>query len=519
MTAIPHAANGNGPANGPMGGQGWTPRLVWSTVFLAMVLEALALGASMVAIGLPSILKEFPTTQGGWLTTVYFLAGAVCAPLLGTAADLYGKRRVLLLTMLVSGAGAVVCALAPSFAVMVVGRTLQGPILATLSLIPSLIRDVYPPRQAAFAASITITGMGALSLFSPLLIGWLIEAVGFRGMFWFDAVWTFALCAAIRLTTPESTLRRTARPDVVGATLLAAGVLGVLLYVSWGNSWGWGAGTGVTLLVAGLVLLALFFWRARRTPEPIVNLSLFRRKQLLYVSVAGATAYAVSASVFQIIPMMAMTPRVAGQTYGLGLTTLGYASLETPKALATVACGLLVGFLAARGRNPRLFMTLGLGAWAIGTTLLAFRNDTFGELVVCALIVGVGGGLTTASVPGLVMRATPVGDQGSTAGTVQLTQTGFSAVLPVVMFAVLAPYATLMPGGGVVYAEEGFREWLLISTALAVGVLLIVVTLLRERRDEAVEEFTVDTRVPATVSAGDEAMTTTPTPPVGTPKT
>ncbi|KPI05298.1 major facilitator superfamily MFS_1 [Actinobacteria bacterium OK074] len=508
MTATPHAANGSGPA----AGRGWTARLIWSTVFLAMVLEALGLGASMVAIGLPSILKEFPTTQGGWLTTVYFLAGAVCAPLLGKAADLYGKRRVLLVTMFVSGIGAVVCALAPSFAVMVVGRTLQGPILATISLIPSLIRDVYPPRQAAFAASITITGMGALSLFSPLLIGWLIEAVGFRGMFWFDAVWTFGLCAAIGLTTPESTLRRTARPDVLGAALLAAGVLGVLLYVSWSNSWGWGAARGLALLAGGAVLLALFFWRTRRTPEPIVNLSLFRRKQLLYVSVAGATAYAISASVFQVIPMLAMTPRVAGHTYGLGLSTLGYASIETPKALATVACGMLVGLLAARGRNPRVFMTLGLLAWAVGTTLLAYRNGSFGDLLVCSLIVGVGGGLTTAAVPGLVMRATPVGDQGSTAGTVQLTQTGFSAVLPVVMFAVLAPYATLMPGGGVVYAEEGFRDWLLISTALALGVLLVVVSLLRESPDRAVEEFTVDEPTPAADGAVTAARAGTPKP-------
>lgn len=499
MMELPHAVNG----------QGWTARLVWSTIFLAMVLEALALGATMIAIGLPSILKEFPTTQGGWLTTVYFLAGAVCAPLLGKAADLYGKRRVLLATMLVSGVGAVVCALASSFAVMVVGRTLQGPILATLSLIPSLIRDVYPPRQAAFAASITITGMGAFSLFSPFLIGWLIANAGFRGMFWFDAVWTFGLCVAIRLLTPESTLRRRARPDVIGGALLTAGVLAVLLYVSMSGTWGWGSATGVTFLLSGAVLLTLFFWRTRQAPEPIVNLSLFRRKPLLFVAIGGATAYAISASAFQVIPMLAMTPREAGVTYGLGLTTVQYASIETPKALATVLSGLLLGFLVARGRNPRLFLTLGLVAWAIGTTLLAFRNDTFSDLIIGALIIGVGGGLTTASVPGLVMRATPAGDQGSTAGTVQLCQTGFSAVLPVVMFTVLAQYATLTPGGGVIYAEQGFRTWLLISTGLAVVVLLIGVTVLRERRGETVAEFTVDER----------PLETVPAPPVGTSNT
>lgn len=508
MMELPHSMNGSGPA----ADRGWTARLVLSTIFLAMVLEALALGAVMVSMGLPSILGEFPTTQGGWLTTVYFLVGAVCAPLLGKAADLYGKRRVLLVAMLVSGVGALVCALAPSFAVLVAGRALQGPILATISLIPSFIRDVYPPRQAAFAASITITGMGAFSLISPQLIGWLIETGGFRGMFWFDMVWTFALCVAIRLTMPESTLRRKVRPDVLGGALLAAGVLAVLLYVSMGGTWGWVS--AIPLPLGGAVLLALFFLHTRRTPEPIVNLSLFRRKTLVFVAIAGATAYGVSAATFQIVPLIAMTPRELGITYGLGFSTLEYSSLESPKALATVLAGLVLGFLVARGRNPRLFLILGLVAWAIGMALLAFRNDTFTDLLLGALIVGVANGLANASVPGLVMRATPPGDQGSTAGTVQLCQTGFSAVLPTVMFAVLASYATFTPGGGVVYAEQGFRTWLLISTALVVVVLLIGVTLLRERRGEAVEEFTVDARQPAAVSAGDG----TTSPPVDAPK-
>ena len=499
MVEPPHAVNGSG--------RGWTPRLVVSTLFMALVLEALGLGATMIAIGLPSILQEFPTTQGGWLTTVYFLAGAVCAPLLGKAADLYGKRRILMITMLVSGAGALLCAIAPSFPVMVVGRTLQGVILATLSLVPSLIRDVYPPRQAVLASTIVITGMGAFSLAAPLLIGWLIATGGFRGLFWFDAAWTIGLGVAIRFSSPESPLRSNARPDVLGGALLAGGVLAVLLYVSMGRTWGWLSVTGLLLLLGGAVLLTFFVRHARRAPEPIVRLELFRRKPLQFVAIAGATGYAISASTFQLIPMLAMTPREAGGTYGLGLTTVQYATIETPKALASVAAGLLLGFLVARGRHPRLFLTMGLVGWAIGTALLALRNDTFGDLILGAIVVGVGGGFTVAAVPNLVMRATPAGDQGSTAGTVQLCQTGFASVLPVVMFAVLAPYATVFPEGGVVYAEQGFRTWLLISTALAVLVVVAGLTVLRERRGEEVAEFTVDGPPVAA-----------PVPPVETPK-
>lgn len=503
MREPPHSVNGSDARD-----QGWTARLILSTLFMALVLEALGLSATMIAIALPDVLKEFPTTQGGWLTTVYFLVGAIAAPLLGKAADLYGKRRILIIAIFISGLGALICALAPNFGVLIVGRTLQGVILATLSLIPSLIRDIYPPKQAALGASIVVTGMGAFSVAAPFLIGYLIDHVGFRGLFGFDAGYSLLLCLAIRLTTAESRLRKQARPDVLGGLLLAGGVVSLLLYVSMGHSWGWTSGVGFGLIVACLVLLALFFRRAASASEPIVKLSLFRRRQLVYVAFCGAIAYAVSACTFQVIPLLALTPRAAGQTYGLGLSTTRYAEIGTPQAIASVLCGLLVGYLVSRGRNPRLYFTLGLVAWTIGMPLLAFWNDSLAQVVIGAMVVGAGGGLTVAAVPNLVMRATPAGDQGSTAGAVQLCQTGLSSILPVIMFTVFAHHATVT-SGGVLYHESGFRIWMVIAAALALVTAIIGATLLRERDGETVEEFTIHGRIPATatVAAGEGGAT------------
>jgi MFS family permease len=511
MMEPPQALNGS--AGGSTTAGRWTARLVLSTLFMALVLEALGLGATMMAIGLPSVLQEFPTTQGGWLTTSYFLAGAVCAPLLGKAADLYGKRKVLLVTLVISGIGALVCALAPSFAILIVGRTLQGVILATISLVPSLIRDVFPPRQAVLASSIVITGMGAFSLFAPLLIGWLLAIGGFRGLFWFDTVWTFVIAVGILLTTNESTLRRASRPDVVGGVLLALGVVPLLLYVSLGRTVGWVSVIGAVLIVASIVFLVLFFRHAKRAPDPIVKLELFRRKPLLFVAIGGAIAYAVSASAFQVVPMLAMTPREAGVTYGLGLSTVQYAAVETPKALASVVAGLLLGFLVARGRKARTFMLFGLACWVVGPLLLGWFNDSYGSLLIGAMVIGLGGGFTVAAVPTLVMRATPAGDQGSTAGTVQLCQTGLSSILPVVMFAVLAPHAQVFPTG-VVYSETGFRTWFVISAALAALMLVLALTWLRERKGDSPVEFSIEEPVPAGVGAGGAAASATPAPEV-----
>lgn len=491
MTDLPDAGTVGGPA-----GRGWTPRLILSTLFMALVLEALGLGATMISIGLPSILKTFPTTQVGWLTTAYFLTGAVAAPLAGKAADVFGKRRVLLAIMLVSGTGAVLCAVAPTFGVMVAGRALQGPILATLSLIPSLIRDVYPRRTVMFASSVAIGGMGLFAVATPLLVGWLIDAVGFRGMFWFDAGCTFALCLGIRLTTAESTLRRVTRVDILGGLLLALGVGGLLLFVSMGSGWGWTSASELVLVTGGALLLALALLRARRTADPIVNLSLFRRKPLLLVASGAAVAYGVQITVAQILPLYAMTPRAAAGTYGLGYSTFRYASIAIPQALAAVLVGVVLGLLITRGRHPQFFLMLGLAVSPFATVALAYLNTSYTELAIGAIVFGLSSGLVNSSVPSLVMRATPAGDQGATAGAAQLCQTGFSSVTPVVMFAIFAPYAKVFPGGGVVYGLTGFRIWLWIATGLAIAMFLVAATVLRERRGQAIQEFTVEQEPP-----------------------
>src|ERR1700751_156544 len=116
---------------------------------------------------------------------------------------------------------------------------------------------------------------------------------------------------------------------------------------------------------------------------------------------------------------------------------------------------------------------LGLAVSPIATVLLAYLNTTSLALAFGAVVFGISGGLVNSAVPSLVMRATPAGDQGSTAGAAQLCQTGFSSITPVIMFAIFAPYAKVFPGGGVVYGMQGFRIWLGVATALAIVMLAV----------------------------------------------
>jgi len=458
--------------------------MVLTTLLLALTLEAVAIGSTMISIALPTILQEFPTDQGGWLASAYFLAGAVAAPLIGKCGDLYGKKRMLLTAMMISGAGTVICVLAPTFGLLILGRTLQGVILATLSLTYSLIRDIFPPRPAAFAASITITGMGFFGIVTPILIGWLIAQFGWRGMFMFDVVWTFGMLLLVALFVPESPLRKKARPDVFGAFLLAFGVAGMLIYVSLGRSYGWVSVLALSFLIGGVILFAAALIRARRVEEPIINVSLFTRRAVLFAAVLGGVGYAMAATVFQLIPLLALTTRADGVDYGLGMTTIEYAQVETPRALMSAIAGFVLGWLVARGRSPRMFMGIGMVLWACAAILLVTMNDTQVLLTIGALVAGLATGLVNSSLPNVVIQASPAGEQASVAGTVQLVQTGLGAIAPVIMFTLMAPYIGRSSTGGIVYGIEGFQIWLYGSAGLIAILVVLACTVLRARPGE-----------------------------------
>jgi MFS family permease len=442
------------------------------------VCEAVALGYSMISLGLPAIIGHFRTTQGGWLLTSYLLAGAVGAAILGKAADLFGKRRVLMFTLAVSAVGAVLCAVAPTFWLMVVGRALQGVVIACLPLAYSLIRDVFPSRLVPFAVSVSTTGVGFLSVLTPVLVGWLLVSFGFRGMFWFDAICTLLFLFAIRASTPESPLRRDSRVDVLGALLLGGGLAAVLLVISMGGTWGWTSAPSLLFGVAGVVVLGLYAGQSRRSREPVIDLRLFRSRGLL-LALTAASLVGISVITSIVVPLLAMTPPEAGGTYGLGISALQYAFIETPRGLAGVVAGMVVGVVVSRFGKLRLVTVTGAGLWIVACLFLAFRNDTFAELVVASVLIGLAYGFTFAGAPNLVIAAAPAADQGSAAGAVQVCQTAIGSVFPIVLFAVLAGYAVPGPGGAVVYLETGFRIGLFVGAGVAAVALLLALTVLR----------------------------------------
>ncbi|MFF4806452.1 MFS transporter [Streptomyces sp. NPDC001351] len=472
-TPVPAAA-------GSIRSAGWTPRLVLSLISLVCLVESAAFANIATNTALPQIIGHFNTTQGGWLVTVSSLAGAASSPLFGKLADLHGKRRMILISLVVAGLGEILAAAAPAYWVMIVGHVLLGALTALLFLCYSLIRDVYPKQLVPFAASVSVTGMGLLLVGAPFLIGALIDNFGFRSIYVFNLAWLVVMGAVLVLTTPETSVRRPARMDVLGVLLLAGGVTLILLPVSKGADWGWGSARVIGLLIGGAVVLAVYALVSLRTQEPVLNLRVLSRRTVLFGVLGGGMGNSLALVLTTLLALLAMTPRKLGGTYGLGFSATHYALVTMPFTLASVVAGVAVGVLVRRV-GPRLLMYLGLGLITVGYLVLMSAHDTLGKMLVACVIAGLGCGSAIASSPNLVIAGTSASEQGAMSSAGGLSSGLIGAVMTTTVFAIMTPTAKSPAPGVLIYGDSGISTALLAVAGVAFVTLLIGVLFLRPR--------------------------------------
>ncbi|MET8875097.1 MFS transporter [Nocardia sp. NPDC004278] len=467
---------------------GWNWRAVCSLAALVAVVETLALSYPLVPMAEPAITAHFDTTQAGWVMTSFLLVGAATAPLLGKLADLHGKRRILLSCLALSAAGALMSALAPSFAMLLAGRCLFGLLVPCLFLSYSLVRDVFPPRTIALAVSIVTSAVGLAAIPAPYLTERLLDDHGYRTVFGFFFLVTALAAVAVAVTTRESTVRLPVRVGVRGAALLGLGLVIVLVGVSQGPAWGWVTPSTLACLGAGVALIVAWLATAARTGDAMIDIRLWRRRPVLLTVLAAGCVYAATGLYAMVLPMLIRTPAMLGLGYGFGVTPKGVAEYLVPIGLLSVVGGIAVGVLAGRRLiRPGLLLALGMLSTALGSVLTAYSHDSKDLLLLFAGLVGLGAGLAYAATPNLLIAAVPPGVQASTAALVSVCQIVIPAIAPIIAFSImngshvaqLPPMITRMLNGAVVYTEGGLKIGFLIAAAIALAGLLFALLLPR----------------------------------------
>ena len=456
----------------------WNRRLVGQVAILILVNAMVDTVVTAPLLVLPEMLDHFGTDQSAWIDASSLLAGAMWAPLLGKGADLHGKRRVLVMTLITAFAGALVCLVAPSLWVFIIGRLLQGAAVGAVFLTVALIRDLCAPEMAMVVTGIVTSGSALLSIAMPALFEITAAEFGWRSVFVASAVFAAAAAALVRGLLPASAVRTAGRLDFAGALLLGGGLAAVLSYVSLGSEFGWFAPGPLALLVGGAAALARWFLVASRVPEPVIEIRNLGRPLVLtfLVVVFGTGAYQSMLTLFGLIAKVS-----PDQGLGYGIAAPGALGLLYGlPAIGIVLGGTLAGVLGTRV-GPAAALAGGVALGTVGTVGMFFGDSHLLVAVVCSFLLSLTAGTLVTSGFNMAGTLAPSERQGVVSSLVMVMIATGAVVLKFVGSSVLKSTHAVVDGE-TVNSAAGVHGYIAMATGAFVAAAVVAVVLLRTHR-------------------------------------
>lgn len=475
--------------------RGAKPGLIVCVLATTGIVVSLAQTLVVPIIGsLPQIFDTDASTAS-WIITVTLLAGAVSTPVLGRLADMYGKRRMVLLALVPFILGSVICALAPDVTTMIVGRGMQGLATGIVPLGISLLHDVLPKDKVGSAIALMSSSMGiggALGLPAAAAVA---EFADWRMLFWTTALAAaVAVLAVWRAIPSRAPAAQNGGFDYVGAFGLAAGLIFLLLAVSKGADWGWTGAPILGCFAAALLVFALWGWYEVNSRSPLVDLRTTVRPVVLLTNLAsilvGFTMYAMNL----IVPQVMQLPVEIG--YGLGRTMFQMGLWLAPMGIGMMAVSGL-GAWISRTRGPKVTLVISGLVIAVGYGITALVLATIGTrvpgpadgstvlltlilLLVGTTVVGCGVGLAFGSMPALILSAVPAHEKAAANGFNSLMRsigtTASAAVVGAVLSAMVQQF-----GGHEVPTRTGFLVSLMIGCGSALVAAAIAASIPNKR--------------------------------------
>jgi EmrB/QacA subfamily drug resistance transporter len=367
----------------------------WILTAVSTALFCVQIDYFAMNLALPRMASDLgsTTTDLQWVISVYMLAlGAFMAPA-GRIGDIFGRRRALLVGIALFGVASVCCAVAPSAAVVIAFRAVQG--LGAALIFPvsvSVLTNALPAQQSSHAIGLAygIAGLGNAA--GPLVGGLLTEMLGWRAVFWL-LVPLAAVSLLIGMKTIPETSDETAprRVDLSGLALITMGIGLFTFAFDRAPTWGWLAPPTIGVFLTSVVLLAAFVAVETRVRFPLIDLSLLRNARFSVLVIAGTVA-----NIAYVVTVFLSTLNLQ-QVRGLDPLMAGVAFLG-PSAGAALG-GPLSGRLASRNA-PFAVMGIGCALAAASLAVLAASNNFVMYLVAltaCGFTMGLVYAFTTVA--------------------------------------------------------------------------------------------------------------------------
>jgi EmrB/QacA subfamily drug resistance transporter len=387
--------------------------VIFSGLMLGMLLAAL--DQTIVATALPTITGELGGLNHlSWVVTAYLLASTVSTPLYGKLGDLYGRKRLFQIAIVIFLAGSILSSVAQNMAELIAFRAIQGAGGGgLLVLAQATIADVVSPRERGRYQGYFGAVFGASSVAGPLLGGFFTDHLSWRWVFYINIPLGIIALFVTSAVLPAGLRRGNPRVDYTGAALLTAAVSCIVLFTTWGGSeYEWTSPIIIGLIAAAVVLLAGLWLVERRAPEPIVPVHLF---SLRTFNVATSVSFIVGVAMFGAISFLPLFLQVVN---GASATNSGL--LLLPLMLGLLLASVASGQVVTRTGRYKVFPVTGTALAALAMFLLSTMGTATSQVTVTAfmMLLGIGLGFTMQTLVLATQNAVPVRDLGAATSSV-----------------------------------------------------------------------------------------------------
>jgi EmrB/QacA subfamily drug resistance transporter len=446
----------------PMPGEEGRQHYGLTLAVLVLGALAFALSQTLVAPALPEIQRELETstTAVTFVLTAYLLAASVATPILGRLGDMFGKERMLVITLVVFAVGSLVAALSHSIGVLIAGRAIQGVAGAVFPLSFGIIRDEFPRERVATGIGLISATFGIGGGAGLVLSGVIVDHLSYEWIFWLGLAVVAIAIVATHLFVPESPVKSPAPPPIPKVALLVA--------ISEGNSWGWDSARVLGLFALSAAFLVAWVWFERRQREPLVDMGMMRERAVLTTNLTGFLIGFGMFGSFILIPQFVQMPPQAGFGFGATVTEAGLFML--PSAGIMLVAGPLAGWLGGRF-GSKLPLLIGTAVAAASFVFLAVAHDERWSIYVASALLGLGIGFSFAAMANLIVQAV---DQTQTG-----IATGINTIMRTIGGSLGGQIAASVVAGHIAASglpeESGFTTAFAIS-AVGVGFALLAAT-------------------------------------------
>jgi EmrB/QacA subfamily drug resistance transporter len=397
------------------------------TVFAGLMLGSLiaSLNMTLVAPALPTIVAELGgLADYSWIPISAMLASTIVTPVAGKLSDIYGRKPLYMVGIVVFAVGSGLSGLAPNFWFLVFARFVQGAGMGfIMPLSQAIIGDIISPRERGKYQGMMGASFGLASIVGPAAGGFITEHFTWRWLFFVNLPLAALTLVVIWYFMHVPNERRPHRIDVWGSVTLSLGIACTLLATVWGGvQYPWASWQIIGLYAAAAVLLAAFIWIEVRAPEPVLPLKLWKSSIFTYSNIASM---GVAMSMFGAIFFL---PVFVQGVVGNSVTNSG--AILVPMLVSMIVTSVVGGQIISRTGRYKALLLGGLAVMGVGYYLLStFDITTTNQQVIVAMIlIGLGLGLCMQTYVLIVQNSVSREDMAVATSATQLSRSIGAAI-------------------------------------------------------------------------------------------